>query len=58
VPRGGDPSAGDRAGSPDPGQQDVSGQMHRRNRYYDPMTGQFTAARTPAVRTILLHAVE
>jgi RHS repeat-associated protein len=39
---GGDPSAGDWAGSLIRGQQDISGLMYRRNRYYDPMTGQFT----------------
>ncbi|HEU4881014.1 MAG TPA: RHS repeat-associated core domain-containing protein [Longimicrobium sp.] len=39
---GGDPSAGDWAGSLIRGQQDISGLMYRRNRYYDPQTGQFT----------------
>jgi RHS repeat-associated protein len=40
--KGGDPAAGDWAGSLIRGQQDISGLMYRRNRYYDPMTGQFT----------------
>ncbi len=40
--KGGDPAAGDWAGSLIRGQQDISGLMYRRNRYYDPITGQFT----------------
>jgi RHS repeat-associated protein len=40
--KGGHPAAGDWAGSLIRGQQDISGLMYRRNRYYDPMTGQFT----------------
>ena len=39
---GGDPANGDWAGSLIRGNQDVSGLMYRRNRYYDPATGQFT----------------
>ncbi|HYR11592.1 MAG TPA: RHS repeat-associated core domain-containing protein, partial [Longimicrobium sp.] len=39
---GGDPAAGDWAGSLIRGQQDISGLMYRRNRYYNPQTGQFT----------------
>ena len=39
---GGDPASGDWAGSLVRGNQDVSGLMYRRNRYYDPSTSQFT----------------
>ena len=39
---GGDPANGDWAGSLIRGNQDVSGLMYRRNRNYDPTTGQFT----------------
>ena len=39
---GGDPANCDWAGSLIRGSQDVSGLMYRRNRYYDPATGQFT----------------
>lgn len=50
----GDATGGDWLGSLIPGIQDASGLLYRRNRYYDPQTGQFTQAafrRKPGVLT-------
>ena len=40
--RGSRPPRGDWIGSLVTGQQDATGLMYRRNRYYNPATGQFT----------------
>ena len=38
----GDATGGDWVGSLIPGMQDASGLLYKRNRYYNPQTGQFT----------------